>query len=57
MTKTCIYCQKEVITDEQSGYAYAIEEDETISAAHLECIEMYDGLTITEPVKWSGYDG
>lgn len=43
----CIYCKSEI--DEDSfGWLYAIEEDETVSRAHTECMEIEDGLILNE---------
>lgn len=49
--KPCHYCKRIVIDDEEDGYIRVIHEDESITLAHTECMEMYDDLRIGT-IEW-----
>lgn len=47
----CRYCTYPIVEEDRNGWIYAIEEDETITKAHKECMEVYDDLKI-EVIEW-----
>jgi hypothetical protein len=43
--KYCPYCKRVVLTEEPDSLYY-IEEDESITWAHMECLETFEGVQL-----------
>lgn len=43
--KLCPYCHREVFVDEW-GALYYIEDDESLTYSHAECLEIVEGVAI-----------
>lgn len=51
----CRYCKGSIINVmNDTGWCYIIEDDETVSYYHSECVQVYDGIvTFWVVLNWS----